>query len=98
MTHGTASSSNIGEVLTDRNVVLSSGADATAKVSHIFLQMISFFLITFLLISSTLLVRIAIQITHGTASTSSEAPTDRSASAANEANAPKKVRHLFNVL
>ena len=65
-------------------------AEAAAYV----LQMISFFLlITYLpshLSSSTCI--------HGTASSSSKAPTDRSASAADGANASEKVRHFLKEL
>ena len=49
ITHEMASSSTSAEVDADRNVVVSSKADTAAEVSHIFLQMISLFLINFLL-------------------------------------------------
>merc|ERR1711966_258921 len=70
-------------------------AEAAAYV----LQMILFFLlITYLpshLSSSTC---IHFQRNHGTASSSSKAPADRSASAADGANASEKVRHFLKEL
>ena len=90
------SSSTSGELPADGNVVWSSGSDVSEEVSHThFLQMISFFDHLPTHLSSTC---IRIQITHGTASSSSKAPTNRSASAADEANAPEKMSHLFNML
>ena len=57
-----------------------------------------FLLITFLLTSSPLHTCISFQMTHGTASSSSKAPADRSASADDGAHASKKVRHFLKEL
>ena len=58
MTHGTASSSTSGELPTDRNVVGSSGGDASEEASHTFFanDFIPFLLITYLLTTPPLLV------------------------------------------
>jgi len=70
-------------------------AEAAAYV----LQMISFFLlITYLPSHLSSSSCIHFQITHGTASSSSKAPADRSASAADGANASEKVRHFLKEL
>ena len=71
------------------------GAEETAYV----LQMISFsLLITQLLTQFSSSTCIHLQITHGTASSSSKAPADRSASAADGANVVEKVRHFLKRL
>ena len=88
-------SSTSGKLPADCNVVGSSAGDVATEVRHICFAndfIFSFDYFPTHIFSSTC---IPFQITHGTASSSSEAPADCSASAADGAHAPEKVRHLL---